>query len=269
MSFNIYMIRGGTFGFDFNIKLIITIVTLLICFYDWKTKKRKDYFYIFIIGTIFWVCVETVLQLVGTRDMATNFLFGIEIPLLVSIPLQAVSEASFVAVLGIFIGERLLLRKKESKNRDSIEALIALIGFISLELITIFLIDGIKIPNVGGEVPSRRNMFTIPSITFLAIMVLIDVIWLIKTNKEFRKRGFAIIIGMLFIAITFTLGGFLSGNRWIEVGTPPLYERAPPLIEFLALSYDAIVEITLAYVPYLAIPCLFGWIKKRDINNNM
>ena len=267
MSFNIYMIRGGTFGFDFNIKLIITIVTLLICVYDWKTKKRLDYFYVFIVGTFFWACVEIVLQLAGTRVMGINYLFGLPIPLLISIPLQAVSEASFVAILGLFIADRLFLSKGKSLKIDRIAGLIAVVGLITLEVVEALFINGIVIPNVGGEVPSRRDMFTIPSITFLSIMVLIDIVWLIKTNKEFRKRGLLMIVGMLFIAISFTLGGWLSGNRWIEVGTPPTYIRAPPLIEFFALSYDVIIEIVLCYVPYLALPCIFRFIKYKDKNS--
>ena len=41
----VYMIRGGAFGFDFGYKLILSIITILICIYDWKTNdKRLDYF---------------------------------------------------------------------------------------------------------------------------------------------------------------------------------------------------------------------------------
>ncbi len=38
---NVYMIRGGTFGTDFGIKLIMSIITILICIYDWKTNTDK------------------------------------------------------------------------------------------------------------------------------------------------------------------------------------------------------------------------------------
>ena len=50
---SIFMIRGGSFGEDFGRKLIMSIIGLLICVYDWKTNdKRKDYFWVFIVGTI-------------------------------------------------------------------------------------------------------------------------------------------------------------------------------------------------------------------------
>jgi len=37
---SVFMVRGGSFGEDFSLKLIISIVSFLIYVYDWK--KNED-----------------------------------------------------------------------------------------------------------------------------------------------------------------------------------------------------------------------------------
>ena len=74
---------------------------------------------------------------------------------------------------------------------------------------------------------------------------------------------------MVMITTIWTILEWLTGQRWIEIGilnpngTYSNLHRAPPLIEFLALAYDVVIEIVLAYVPFLAIPYLLGLIKSE------
>ena len=78
---------------------------------------------------------------------------------------------------------------------------------------------------------------------------------------------------MYFIMAIFigwwTLMEWLAGQRWIEVGTITNgtytnLRRADPFIEFLALAYDYMIEVSLIYVPFLAIPYWFKLIKTKD-----
>jgi len=74
------MIREGSFGEDFGLKLIISIIGLLICIYDWRTNdKRKHYFWVFITGTIIWSFAELVLQMADIRVLHEKDLFGIDV----------------------------------------------------------------------------------------------------------------------------------------------------------------------------------------------
>ena len=252
----IWMIRGGSFGFDFNVKLALTLITILICLYDWKKNKRWDYFWVFLIGAIIWSLIELFNQLTGQRNMPNAILFGFEIPDYVAIPLQGISEGAFVAVLGLFIADRLFNKAKW------IGGLIGVLIIIVPSALNLIL-NGIQIPEVGNPlIPSRRQMFTPAATIFFAIMVIITVVWLWKTNPEFRKRAYLLFISMLIIALIFTVFEYIGGTRWIEVG--PLegpWSRALPLIEFGALTYDIVVEIALAYMPFFAIPCALKLIR--------
>ncbi|MHA1377344.1 MAG: hypothetical protein ACTSRG_03070 [Candidatus Helarchaeota archaeon] len=174
---SIYMIRGGGFGEDFGIKLIMAIITILICIYDWKKNKRYDYFWVFIDGTLIWSTVELVLQLSGTRVIPNKILFGIQIPLWISVPLQGISEGAAIAVYGIFAGDNFA----DEKNR---KLAITIFAIIMSGLFIFSMNTEIKFPNIGLFVPSRRLMFTGTSIVFLGLMVAIVIYFLIKAEPE-------------------------------------------------------------------------------------
>jgi hypothetical protein len=209
------------------------------------------------------------LQVLGGRVFQEKYLFGINITswLWLTIPLQAMSEAAFVAVFGIFIGDRML---KEEKRK---EGLFILLIYILVRYIIFYAVlwsMGFSYLNVkvgDPDIPSRRDMFTIGSIIFLSILIAPAIYWYLKTDEMPRKRGIYMFSIMLMITTIWTVLEWLTGQRWIEIGTQNPdgtylnLRRAPPLIEFLALTYDVVIEIVLAYVPFLAIPYLLGLIK--------
>ena len=269
---SILMIRGGFFGYEFGLKLIIAIFAVFLCYYDWRTNNRRlDYFWVFLTGTIIWSIAELLLQLLGTRVLQEKYLFGIDITnyLWLTIPLQAMSEGAFVAVFGVFVGDRLMLEEKRK------EGLSILIAYISVRYIIFYIVlfsMGYNYANVkigDPNIPSRRDMFTLGSIIFLSILIAPGIYWFIKTDQTSRKRGLYMFYVMIFTITIWTILEWLTGQRWIEIGihnpdgTYSNLQRAPPLIEFLALAYDVIVEIVLAYVPFLAIPYLLGLIKSE------
>jgi len=249
------MIRGSDFGTNFEVKLFMSIAAILICIYDWKKKERLDYFFVFITGTIIWSTVELVLQLSGTRIIPHKMMFGIPIPLFLSIPLQGISEGSAVAIYGLFGADNII--DEETRTQALIIFAVLMGGLFTYWIYTSHAI----FPYVGLFVPSRRDMFTVASIIFLGIMMAIDTYFFIKAKPEPRKRAFYLAIVMITFATTWTLAEWIAGGRWIEVGSYPFLSRAPPFIEFSALAWDVIVEISLAYVPYLAIPYMLNLIE--------
>jgi len=269
---SIFMIRGGFFGYEFGIKLIISLFAISLCYYDWRVNERRlDYFWVFLIGTLIWSLAEFLLQIVGIRELQEKFLFGINITswFWLTIPLQGMSEGAFVAVLSVFIGDRIFNKEKRK------EGLIVFLGYIIIRYgITYSILFSIGYNflavNVGDlNVPSRRDIFTIPSMIYLAVFIAPFIYWFIRTNKQSRKRANFMFSVMLIIISLWTLLEWLTGQRWIEVGiktsegTYLNLTRAPPLIEFLALAYDIVIEIVLMYMPFLAIPYLLGLIKSE------
>ena len=251
------MIRGSDFGTNFEVKLFMSIAAILICLYDWKKKDRLDYFYVFITGTIIWSTVELILQFTGTRIIPNKLLFGIPIPLILSIPLQGISEGAAIAIYGLFGADNLIDEETRTQTLIIFAALMG--GLFTYWIFT----SGPNFAYVGLFVPSRRDMFTVAAVVFLGAMLAIDGYLFIKAESGIKKRAFYLTIVMIIFAAIWTLAEWIAGGRWIETGVYPLLRRATPLIEFGALAWDVIVEISLAYVPYLAIPYLLGLIKEN------
>ncbi len=257
---NLYMIRNGQMGTNYETKFIFTVVTIFLCLYDWRKNKRLDYFWVFIVGTIIWTIIEFRLQLSGTRDIIQAYLFGLEIPTLAESLLRGTYEGSIPAVLGVFFADRII--EKETRKRYII---------ISITCLTLFLIQRLlqakPTKDIGGEVASRRVMFTPFGIIFLTGILIINILWLWKrANKEQRKRAIYMFMVMLAITVVFTIGEYIANTRWVEIGNvPDNLHQASPLIEFAALNYNNFIEFASMYIPFLIIPYELKLIKiERD-----
>ncbi len=252
----IYMIRNGSVGINYESKLIFTIVSFIICLYDWKQNKRKDYFWIFLIGSIFWTLVELSLHLSGTRKMVPPYLFGAEIPRFFGILLQGTFEGAFMGVLGVFFGDRMM-------NPETRKKYIVIYAVVLSLLLGSTLLQRVPTKDVGGDVASRRQMFGITGTIFLLSIVAINLIWLWKrANKTQRNRIIYMFIVMFLFTTVWTIGAYIANTRWIEVGVAPdnLNEasdnlrQAPPLLGFAALNYNNAIEFASAYVLFIIIP---------------
>jgi hypothetical protein len=212
-------------------------------------------------GTIFWASAELALQLSGIRDFDPMYIFRWEIPLWIQIPIQGITEGAFVAVTCMFIGDRIIESKKYQGIRKYRWDLIfsCLLFLLVLDIFK----EGIKIPNVGGDVSSRRSMLEVAPLIFLSAMVIIDIIFFKKADPNTKKRGIYLLALMIIFSAVWTISEVISGNRWIEVGNPPIFERANPFLEFIMLTFDVVVEIALAYIPFLAIPYFLGHIQSK------
>lgn len=262
---SIFMIRGGAFGQDFGAKALMSLVGVALCVYDWKVRARKDYFWVFLFGTLIWSTAELVLQLGGTRVLQAKYFFGWDVtdaPWL-TIPLQGTSEGAFVAVLGVFFGDRFqdpAVRKRW----------LAVFGGVVVFLLVLALPRGIHFADVNAgdpNIPSRRDMFPLPATIFIVAMCTVAIVWWATTTPAARRRGLWMYAVMAGFIAWWTFTEWLTGQRWIETGTinpDGTYAnlaRATPTVEFLALAYDYMVEVSLIYVPFLALPSWLGLIE--------
>lgn len=257
----VFMIRNGDFGTDFETKFILILVGIGICFYDWYSHdKRKDYFWVFIIGTIIWTLTEVAQQFSGVREMAPGSLFGFQLPRIVSNIIQGSSEGAFIAIQGLFVADRLI----EHNKRQKILATIFYSGFILYTLIgEVF--QAVPNKDVGGSVASRRDMLTPMALLFLFSCLALIIIFLLKyPNHAAKKRALCMFAIMAIYATIWNICEVLANTRWIEVGIFSNSTEATPLIEFSALIWDTLVEIAAAYVPFLIIPYLLGMIKNSE-----
>lgn len=259
---NIYQIRGSTgvgpFGNDWTIKFCLVFVCLAFCFWDQRTKKRNDYWWIFIVGSLLWGGAEALLQLTGIRQILPRILFGTELPLWISISMQGIVEGALIGVGCTFYGDRILDRATRKKN---VLLFTIWMGILFIAALVRPILEGYSGPNYGGEVISRRNMFSPLPVILLCVMIGISVLFYIWASEDLRNRVLLMFILMLIFGTVWTFGEWIAGTRWIEVGIPPNFTHAPPVIEFWALTWDVVVEIAFAYVPFFAIPGFLKLIK--------
>ena len=256
---SIYMIRDGIFGDSFEVKLIMALAAILACLYDYTKNKRYDYFWVFLFGTLVWTIVEIVLQVIGTRVYEQAYLLGMELPISFSALLQGTSEGAAVAILGVFIGDRLM-------NKATRKKAVVIFTAVTGAMVLLSLLNANAEKNIGGDVLSRRDMFTAESILFIAVMSLIAIVWFWRALPYERKRGLYMYLSMAAYAIFWTIGEVFSNTRWIEVGGDGVYQRASLPVEIFALSYDIFIEIALIYVPFLAAPYFLNLIKVSKDN---
>ena len=258
----VFMIRDGTFGSGFEQKLIFSLIAVGLCFIDWcENNKRKDYFWVFLFGTIIWTAAEFLQQLSGVREMDAGTLWGLQIPLFFSLILQGAFEGAFIAIWGLFAADRLISRDKRKK----------IIGIITWSGYTIYAVIGTlfqmkSAKDVGGDVASRRNMLAPMAIIFLVSILALDIIWMWRCgNNTKRKRILVFYLSMMIFAAIWTMSEFIANTRWIEVGIIISSTRAEPFVEFLALTWDVTVEIAAAYVPFLIIPYILKLVSNQSI----
>jgi hypothetical protein len=119
---------------------------------------------------------------------------------------------------------------------------------------------------VGSDVHSRREIFAWPALIFMGLFTVIDIIWYKVSDAETRRRTNYMAIFMALFGLAWTLGEYFANTRWIEIGVAPnALTRAPPFIELFAFAWDIIVEFSLVFIPFLAIPTFMGIIKTQHL----
>jgi len=263
---DIFIIRGGFFGWEFTHKLLYIIFGLILCIYDWKKNKRKDYFWIFIFGTMLYIGSETMLFFFGGRVMQTKLLFGIDITNMswLWLPLLSVGDVVMLAVIALFFADR--IRETETRKKWSILFIIWVACRDVLPYVVLFSLGYTfaTVPEGYDLIYSRRNLIETGTLIALSLFVVISVIWLIRTDKKSRKRGLYMFGVMLILMTIWSFGEWFAGQRWIEIGPEGgPWTFAPPILQFGMFVYDIVIEMGLFTVCFLAIPSIFKLIKSE------
>jgi hypothetical protein len=249
----IYIIRGAGFGRDFTPKLLIAFITIGMVLWDWRRQRRLDYLWVFVCGSLLWAAAEALLTLQGIRHMPVRSLFGQPLSLTLSWVIQGMSEGAFVAVVGLFVGDRILNR---STRISGLIAGVVVLGTIALATFRSrrFLL--------ALEPASRRNLLDSRALLALAVLSLLVIVFYV-IRKRWRQRTLMMFGFMVCLATVWSSTQVAVGGRWVEIDSAGYgYERAGSLITFSALAFDVVVEIALVYVSFLAIPVLLGLLRQ-------
>ena len=189
---------GPDLGLDPQFWLLMAAVCLVA--WDMRARHRWDYAWVLFIGAATWTLVELTLQLTAMRVMPVRTLFGNALPLHGSLPLQGAAEGGAFAVIGLFLGDRLLY----SKTRAA--AAVMLLVLSGLALLPV-LFPAAEI----GEVFSRRNMLASPSLLFCGLLVAVDFVFLLRW-RVFRLRATAMFSVLAILGGMLDRGGLRDGR---------------------------------------------------------
>ncbi|MDQ1249076.1 MAG: hypothetical protein QG597_3450 [Actinomycetota bacterium] len=96
------------FGQEFSPKLVAALLGVALVAWDCFTRRRLDYVWVYLAGTLIWGGAEFALQFSGIRQMPSHLLFGHELAPVVAQVLQGAAEGSRRDVLDVasllFIG---------------------------------------------------------------------------------------------------------------------------------------------------------------------
>lgn len=253
---SVYMVRDAAFGLNFTPKVVLAIIALVLVLWDIRRQRRLDYLWVFVTATVVWAVAEGLLQMQGIRAMPRREVLGMALPLAPSYVIQGMGEAAFVAVLGLFIGDRWLFRPLRTRATWGLVVSCVLIAAATAR-------SGLKAAG-QGQVASRRDMVDGRALAFLGVATALVVIfwWL---YPRWRPRLAAMAAVMAIVATVWTIGQVATGGRWVEVGGGSAgFRAAGALVSFLALAFDVVIEIVVVYLPFLAIPVMLRLVRNPE-----
>jgi len=185
--------------------------------------------------------------------MPERYLLGYVLPTPISLLMQGIAEGATIALLGLFVGDRLI----EPHSRKSG------IAFLLLLCVGILLREWQAAPT-GAEavVYSRRNLLTVASLLFLGVVATFNIAFYIRNPAHrIRMRGMGGVI--LVIAGLWTPAQVLTGARWIALTgpSPESLVQAGWVTALAALTYSILVEISLLLVTLYTVPAALGLIR--------
>lgn len=250
------MIRNGSFGADYELKLLGALVGVMIALYHLIRYRKLDYVWVYLIGFSIWFSVEWFLQSMGIRAIKDAYLFGEPIPAVVQAMLRGGFEGATIATLGIFFADGFLKKGRE--------AWIFMLAFFFLMIGVVFqsLEQAQPFKEIGGDVLSRRDMLNPVGLVLLFGALGLTLLWYFKkADKRARSRAKYLYFVMVSVGVIWNIAEVMAHTRWIETGTFEAPVRAQPMVEILALGWDSGIEIAMAYMPFLVIPYVLKLIK--------
>lgn len=260
MPIFIDMIRNGQFAYNYEFKLVLILIGILICVFFILFQDKKDYFYIFITGMVVWSGYETIITFLGIRGVIAAYFMGRELNWLIAVILRGSSEGAVVALVGIIFGD--YIPHKKYRKIAIPTAIIVLFYFVTRTLM-----NSLPSRDIGGAVGSRREVFEWQSVLFFVIISFIVISWYIKENNAKRKkRARNMFIVLIIFSSIWSIAQYIANTRWIEMKTNTLlaYTHAPFLVEVFVFSWDIIFEISMCYVSFLVIPYFFILIRNEE-----
>lgn len=246
MLFPIYVIRDFRNATrSYEIKIFNTLFSLGICMARYyETDENTDYFWVWLIGFIFWSCVEFALAVKGVRQgqITTGSVFGVKIGTAGAAILRGASEGSAITIFGLGVGDAVYERKVSGY------AILAAV----LQIIYLVLTYRLRKEKKEVEgVTSRRPLFVRRSVVVLGSMTIYTVVYaIVLADKEELERLLLLLAFLSLWAYLWHFTAYVSNVRWFE---KPAKHIGGWEVQAIGMTFDSVIEIGVAYTFFLAV----------------
>ena len=218
-----YIIRHGSFATKGEVKLLYTVIAIYMC------NDNLEYNYLFLISTTGWSVVELILQLYGTRKIHYMTFFGQPLHRSFSILLQGAQEGGFVCIYGIWFADRLATHWNYMLLSN-------------MCILSMIVVNGYRTP-ITEQNASRRCITSFYPLLALTTASIANIYSLLYVETERPLRMFFV---MILLGTIWTTGQVALGMRTVSLGMV----QANAMETFAILSFDVLVEIACAYLPF-------------------
>ena len=105
-SFDWYIIRNESLGPNYGFAVISLLIAVDIIFYDEFTRKRLDYVWSFIVGTIVHAGIELMYLNAEAVEYQEGSFLGRSVPKWLSVFLRCSQEGGAILIVVLFEGDR-------------------------------------------------------------------------------------------------------------------------------------------------------------------
>ena len=247
------MIRNESLGPNYGFAVVSFLIAIVLIVYDGFTRKRLDYVWSFIAGTIMHAAIEFVYLNADSVEYLEGSLFGRFIPEWLSIILRCSQEGGVMLVIAMFEGDRVFdcLKGKQKRPlawRRWTEFLIVFVAHSLMSFWSVYQNHQEKLDYGSVDVCSRRLVTEMSLVAVSMIISLFSLFMLLLWRKKryVLRRSIGILLFTTWISVFLYCSEYNNNIRWIEVGSYPEVVFMPSKGQaLLAYLYSITIETVL------------------------
>lgn len=254
--FDWYMIRNESLGPNYGFAVVSLLIVVGMIIYDKYTRKRLDYVWSFISGTILRIGIELLFIYTETVEYQEGILLGKPLPEWLAVFLRCSQEGGALLVIALFEGDRVFdclkgKQKRPSTCRRWTEFLVVFIVLSSVSFYSVYKNHQDQQVFASTDVCSRRLMTEMSLVlVFIAISLASILLLLLWRRKQYvLRRSLGILIFTTWTIVFTYCIEYIYKTRWIEVGYYPEVLVIPSSGQtLLAFLYSILTEAILPVV---------------------
>ena len=252
-SFDWYMIRNESLGPNYGFAVVSLLIAIAIVLYDGFTRKRLDYVWSFIVGTIAHAGIELMYLHADTVEYQKGSFLGRSLPEWLSMLLRCSQEGGVMLVVTLFEGDRVFDCLKGRQKRPLVwrrwtEVLVVFIVHSLVSFWSVYQNHQEQLSFGSTDVCSRRLVTGTSQVAMFMVISLFSLLLLLLWRKKryVLRRSLGVLLFTTWTSVFTYCMEYIYNIRWIEVGSYPDVVVVPSNGQsLLAYLYSIIAEAVL------------------------